>query len=115
MTRAVNGMAHDRWYYVYVMSDKSRRLYIGVTNSVQRRTYEHKHKLIEGFTSRYAFDVLVYFERFSDIRRAIAREKQLKGWLRARKLELILTENPHWADLSAGWYPHDEAPWPADP
>lgn len=108
-------MAHDCWYYVYVMSNKSRRLYIGVTNDAHRRTYEHKNKLIQGFTSRYAFDMLVYYERFSRIQTAIAREKQLKGWLRSRKLELILRENPYWADLSAGWYPHDEVPWPTEP
>jgi putative endonuclease len=108
-------MAHDRWYHVYIMSDKSRRLYIGVTNDVHRRAYEHKHKLVEGFTSRYAFDLLVYYERFSMIGAAITREKQLKGWLRSRKRELILRENPQWADLSAGWYPHDEVPWPMAP
>ncbi len=103
-------MAHDRWYYVYVMSDKSRRLYIGVTNDVHRRVYEYQHKLIEGFTSCYAFDMLVYYERFGRVTSAFAREKQLKGWLRSRKLELILRENPLWADLSAGWYPQDEPP-----
>ncbi len=108
-------MARTRWYYVYIMSDKSRRLYLGVTNDLHRRVYEHKHKLIDGFTARYSFDTLVYFERFSDISKAITREKQLKGWLRAKKGALIENENPHWADLSAGWYAHDEAPWPTEP
>ncbi len=108
-------MAHDRWYYVYLMSNKSRRLYTGVTSDLHRRSYQHKHKLIEGFTSRYVFDMLVYFERFSDIGAAIAREKQLKSWSRAKKIALIESQNPEWADLSAGWYPQDDAPWPTEP
>ncbi len=105
---------HDRYYYVYIMSNKSRRLYTGVTNDVRNRAYQHKHKLIEGFTSRYSFDMLVYYERFSTIHAAIAREKEIKGWTRAKKLALVERENPLWADLSAGWYPQDEAPLPRE-
>ncbi len=106
---------HHRWYYVYIMSNKSRRLYTGVTNDIHTRAYQHKHKLIDGFTSRYSFDMLVYFERFTWIQSAIAREKQIKGWIRAKKVALIESQNPLWADLSAGWYPQDEAPLPQQP
>jgi putative endonuclease len=97
-------------YFVYMMSNKSRRLYTGVTNNLRRRTYQHKHKLIPGFTSEYSFDMLVHYEHYSDIRVAISREKQIKGWLRSKKLALVLAENPHWADLSEGWYPQDGPP-----
>ena len=88
-------------YYVYIMSNKSRRLYIGVTSKLQKRVFQHKHKLLPGFTARYSFDYLVYFEEFGQIVSAINREKQLKGWTRAKKLALILGDNPEWADLSA--------------
>jgi len=97
------------------MSNKSRRLYTGVTNDLHKRAYQHQHKLSEGFTSRYVFDMLVYFERFGMIHSAIAREKEIKGWTRAKKIALIERENPHWADLSAGWYPQDEPPAPPEP
>jgi putative endonuclease len=75
-------------------------LYIGVTNDLTRRVQEHKQSLIPGFTQQYRVTRLVYFEEFDDIRDAIAREKQLKGWLRARKLKLIEARNPTWDDLS---------------
>jgi putative endonuclease len=104
----------ERLYFVYIMSNKSRRLYIGVTSKLHKRVYEHKHKLIEGFTARYCFDMLVYLETFSTIQSAITREKQLKGWRRSKKLALILAKNPLWADLSDGWYPHDQQPWSAE-
>jgi putative endonuclease len=92
-------------YFVYIMSNRSRTLYVGVTNDLARRVYEHKHKLNPGFTSRYNLTRLVYFEETPSIRSAIAREKQLKGWLRERKLELVRGVNPGWRDLSEGWYP----------
>ncbi len=91
-------------YYVYIMSNKSRILYIGVTNNLLRRVYEHKNKLVEGFTSKYNINELVYFEQIRDIRSAITREKQLKGWLREKKINLIHSSNPKWEDLSFGWY-----------
>ena len=72
-------------YYVYIMASERRTLYIGVTNDLQRRVYEHKSKLIPGFTAKYNVTRLVYYEEFSDIREAIAREKVLKGWKRKRK------------------------------
>ena len=79
-------------------------LYIGITNDIVRRVYEHKHELNAGFTSRYNLKVLVYYEHFVSPGAAIAREKQLKGWLRSKKIALIATMNPEWKDLSDGWY-----------
>ena len=91
-------------YYVYVLTNKSNRvMYIGVTNNLERRLYEHKQELIEGFTKRYHVHKLVYFETTTDVRSAIEREKQLKGWRRARKNELVETMNPEWRDLSEDW------------
>jgi putative endonuclease len=75
-------------------------LYVGVTNNLTRRVYEHKHKLVPGFTSKYGLSILVYYELFNDIRDAIAREKQIKGWLRIRKKALIDSQNPEWKDLA---------------
>ncbi len=91
-------------YYVYLMADRHRgTLYIGVTNDLERRLREHKTKVIEGFTSRYHADVLVYFEETTDVHAAIAREKQMKGWTRAKKVALIESANAQWSDLSEGW------------
>jgi putative endonuclease len=86
--------------YVYTMSNRSKTLYIGVTNDLKRRVFAHKSGLWPGFTQKYNLKLLVYFERHHDITRAIAREKQLKSWLRKRKLELIETANPKWDDLT---------------
>jgi len=93
----------DRNYHVYILASRSRVLYVGVTNNLERRLFEHKHKLVAGFTSKYRVDRLVYFESTSDVLSAIAREKQLKGWLRARKVALIESINPTWRDLSDDW------------
>ena len=90
--------------HVYIMANRSRTLYTGVTSNLLRRVYEHKHKLIPGFTSKYNITRLVYFASFPDIRTAIAREKQIKGRLRSKKIALIEAENPNWDDLSAGWF-----------
>ena len=90
--------------YVYIMSSNSRTLYTGVTNNLQRRVYEHKNKLIPGFTSMYNTTRLVYYEEYPDPKSAILREKQIKGWLRTKKIALIEAMNPEWEDLSAGWY-----------
>jgi putative endonuclease len=90
-------------YYVYIMTNHSGTLYTGVTNDLQRRVYEHKHKLVPGFTQRYNITRLVYFEETSDVKSAIAREKQIKGWLRAKKTALINAANPNWRDLSEEW------------
>ena len=90
-----------RTYYIYIMASRSRVLYIGVTNDLARRVNEHKQSLIPGFTKKYRVTRLVYIEQFGDIRDAIAREKQIKGWVRARKLNLIEALNPTWEDLSS--------------
>lgn len=91
-------------YYVYIMTNKSRTLYTGVTNNLERRVYEHKNKLVAGFTSKYNITKLVYYEETNDVNVALAREKQIKGWLRAKKIALIESENPEWKDLSIEWY-----------
>ena len=89
-----------RSYYVYLMASRSRVLYVGVTNDLGRRVREHKQGLNAGFTKQYRVTRLVYFERFADIRDAIAREKVIKGWKRSRKLSLIHSQNPTWEDLA---------------
>jgi len=89
--------------YVYIMTNKSKTLYVGVTNNLQRRVYEHQNKIIQGFTSKYNITKVVYFEVFNDIESAITREKQIKGWLRKKKIELIESMNPDWNDLSEEW------------
>jgi len=90
-------------YYVYIMTNKSRTLYTGVTNDLERRVYEHKQKLVPGFTAKYNIARLVYFEVTQDVQAAITREKQIKGWLRSKKIALIESVNPEWKDLSMGW------------
>jgi len=91
-------------YYVYIMTNNSRTLYTGVTSNLERRVFEHKHKLLPGFTQKYNLNRLVYFESCGDIRSAIQREKQIKGWLRAKKVALIVSGNHAWRDLSEAWY-----------
>jgi putative endonuclease len=90
-------------YCVYIMASKSRTLYTGVTNNLERRVLEHRRKLVPGFTARYNIDRLVYYEVCGDPRAAISREKQLKGWTRLRKVALIESLNRDWKDLSDGW------------
>ncbi len=87
-------------YYVYIMASISGTLYTGVTNSVATRSRQHANSLNSGFTSRYRVNRLVYFESFRYINNAISREKQIKGWIRAKKIELIKSLNPSWRDLS---------------
>lgn len=79
-------------------------LYIGVTNNLMRRVREHKARAGPGFTAKYKLDRLVYFERFEDVHNAIEREKRIKGWLRIKKIALIVSMNPSWNDLSEEWY-----------
>lgn len=91
-------------YYVYLLTNwNDRVLYTGVTNDLQRRLYEHKHELIDGFTKKYHVHKLVYFETTTDVRAAIEREKQIKSWSRADKNALIKKANPDWKDLSEAW------------
>ena len=91
-------------YYAYIMTNQSKTLYTGVTNDLMRRVYEHKNKMIEGFTKKYNITKLVYYEETNDIQVAISREKQIKGWLRGKKIALIESVNPKWNDLSEGWF-----------
>ena len=87
-------------YYVYILTNKNNSvLYIGVTNDLQRRVYEHKSELIDGFTKRYHLSKLIYFEEYSDVNEAISREKQLKSWSRTKKNSLVLNSNPKLKDL----------------
>ncbi|HXX99272.1 MAG TPA: GIY-YIG nuclease family protein [Candidatus Limnocylindrales bacterium] len=90
-------------YHVYIMSNVSKMLYTGVTGDLETRIFQHKAKLAEGFTKKYNIHRLVYFEAFGDIRDAIAREKQIKGWLRAKKVALIESANPGWKDFAPEW------------
>lgn len=90
-------------YYVYIVASASRVLYIGVTNNIKRRVEEHRQKSVPGFTANYNTRELVHVELFGTMRAAIAREKQLKRWIRAKKIALIELHNPHWHDLSAEW------------
>jgi putative endonuclease len=82
------------------MTNRSGTLYTGVTNNLERRIYEHRHHLVKGFTKKYNIEKLVYFEETNDIHAAISREKQIKGWLRKKKIALIESMNPGWKDLS---------------
>jgi putative endonuclease len=88
-----------RTYYVYIMASRSRVLYTGVTNDLDARVAQHKGRLIPGFTSKYRVTRLVHFEEFTHVRDAIAREKQIKSWTRAKRLRLIENTNPYWTDL----------------
>jgi putative endonuclease len=92
-----------RTYYVYLLAGTARTLYVGVTNVLRRRIYEHQHQLLPGFTSKYNVNQLVHFEVTSDVHAALAREKEIKAWRRSNKIALIEATNPTWRDLSAGW------------
>ena len=94
----------SKTYFVYIMSNRSRTLCTGVTNSLFRRVRQHKEADGSEFTKRYKLDRLVYFERFESVQRAIGREKQIKGLLRIKKTALIMSVNPARRDLSEGWY-----------
>ncbi len=87
-------------YYVYIITNKTNTvLYIGVTNNLERRMYEHRNMLVEGFSSKYKLSKLIYYEETKDVNEAILREKQLKGWSRAKKNNLIASLNPEWNEL----------------
>jgi putative endonuclease len=85
------------------MTNRSRTLYTGITNNLERRVQEHKSKTIPGFTQKYNITRLACYEETNDVRDAIAREKQIKGWLRSKKIALIESINPEWRDLSEDW------------
>jgi len=90
-------------YYIYIMTNHSGTLYTGTTDNLEQRIYEHKHNLVPGFASKYNTTKLVYYEEGNDFDAALAREKQIKGWLRAKKIALIESANPEWKDLGSGW------------
>ncbi|MBN4076087.1 GIY-YIG nuclease family protein [Gemmatimonas aurantiaca] len=91
-------------YYVYILTSISRKLYVGVTNNLERRIYEHKNGITGGFAAKYNINKLVYFAETNDIASAIIREKQIKGWSRAKKIALIEENNLGWDDLSFSWF-----------
>ena len=92
-------------FYVYIISNRKHgTIYTGMTNDLERRVLEHKKKLVDGFTKNYNLTKLVYFEDTNSALSAIEREKQIKGWLRSKKIKLIEEMNPEWKDLSDGWY-----------
>jgi putative endonuclease len=98
-------MRKERRFYVYIVTNRPRShvLYTGVTGNLQRRTFEHKNKLVHGFTSRYNLTRLVYYEAVVYPDAAIRREKEIKGWLRIKKIRLIESMNPRWNDLAGSW------------
>ena len=98
-------MPRDHSYFIYILASWTRRLYVGMTNDLEARVWQHKHKSVpSSFTSRYNIDRLVYFEDFSDVNQEIDREKEIKKWRREKKIELIEDMNPGWEDLSDDWY-----------
>ena len=104
-------MPHEKYYYVYILANKTNTtVYIGVTNDLIRRLWEHRNAMADGFTKRYHVHKLVYYESTTDVQAAIAREKQLKGWRRARKNDLIESVNPSWQDLAGDWFPAGPIP-----
>ncbi len=91
-------------FYVYILANEGRMIYTGVTNDLMRRIFEHKNHQADGYTKKYKITKLVYFDYTNDIIEAIAREKQIKGWVRRRKIALIESVNPTWKDLSNEWF-----------
>lgn len=94
----------EKGYFVYIMSSQRRVLYTGISSNLPLRVWQHKTGAFEGFTSKYKVTQLVYYECFQNVRNAIRREKEIKGWLREKKIVLIESLNPKWKDLSAGWF-----------
>lgn len=97
-------MSRDLSPCVYIMASRTLVLYIGVTSNLHGRVFKHKKHWFEGFSAKYRCERLVYYEQFETMEEAIAREKELKGWRREKKIALIKTKNPTWIDLSADWY-----------
>jgi putative endonuclease len=97
-------MPAERHYYVYMLASRTRRLYVGMTNDLERRVWQHQTRANDGFTSQYNIERLVWHESTSQVLDAIAREKQVKSWRREKKIELIEADNPSWADLARDWY-----------
>ena len=94
-------MSEERTYYVYLLTSKNNRvIYVGVTNDLKRRVYDHKTKVVKGFTEKYNVNKLVYYEQISDVITALSREKEIKKWRREKKNALVAQLNPRWNDLS---------------
>ena len=91
-------------FYVYILASKTGTLYVGLTNNIKRRIYEHKQHIVPGFTDKYDIDRLLYFETFRSSVSAIGREKQIKAWRREKKVQIIDSKNPEWKDISEDWY-----------
>jgi putative endonuclease len=104
LLRAIMHPMHEGSYFTYIVASRSHTLYIGVTGDLRKRIFEHKWKELDGFSSKYDCDRLVWFESHQNVTAAIAREKQLKGWRREEKIALIEKMNPTWIDLSKDWY-----------
>ena len=100
---------HEGSYFTYIMASRSHTLYIGITGDLEKRVFQHKWKEHDGFTARYNCDRLVWYESHDQVAKAIAREKELKGWRRVRKIALIESMNPIWNDLSRDWYEYEPA------
>lgn len=98
-------MSVEKWFYVYIMTNRSKTLYTGVTRDLVKRVWEHKTGAHDGFTKRYKIDRLVYYETYKYVNNAIAREKQVKRWSYIKKVRLIVDMNPSWRHLAADWYP----------
>ncbi len=97
-------MSTERKYYVYLLVNWNNKvIYVGMTSDLQKRIYEHKHKLVKGFTEKYNVNKLVYYEETTDVHTALAREKEIKKWRREKKDNLVKTMNPAWRDLSLQW------------
>ena len=95
-------------YWVYMLTNRWKNvLYTGVTNSLEKRIWQHRNKAVPGFTKKYNCDRLVHFEEYDRIEQAIAREKEVKGWVRIKKNALVNAKNPEWNDLAADWYPDE--------
>ena len=99
-------MREPKIYFVYIMSNRSKTLYTGITGNLIGRVRRHKRAMGSQFTSKYKLDRLVYFERYEDVHKAIEREKEIKRWLRIKKIALIVSVNPGWRDLSLEWFEH---------
>lgn len=96
-------MFKEKQYFVYILANKTRRLYVGVTGNFIRRIAQHKGHLLDGFTKKYNIDRLVYYEETNDVYTALNREKEIKAWSRAKKIKLIEKDNPDWNDLAENW------------
>ena len=98
------GLSMEKTYYVYILANRSRTLYTGVTNRLLERVKQHRESIVPGFTSMYRIHRLVYFETYRDVKAAIAREKQIKGLSRSKKIAIIEARNPTWEDLAEEWF-----------